>query len=118
MKNREQLEEKVMQKDPSLVRTLLSKERTLLAKQRTAISVAQLGLGLAGFGFLVIRFFADPGHEWFLGLGILFVIASIFVFYHSFKLYRKFKHKLDHLHEKRGHLDKVYTKDFLCDEEF
>jgi len=112
MKEREQLEEKVMQKNPSAIDILLSKERTILSKERTAIALAQLGLGIAAFGFLVIRFFSDADYEWFLAIGVGFVAVSIWLFYHAFRDYRHYKWQLNHLHEKRGHLDVVYLDEF------
>ena len=113
--DREQLEENAMKKDPGVVRTLLAKERTLLSKQRTAIALAQLGLGLIGFGLLVIRFFTEGAYDWFLWVGLVFVLVACYIFYRAFVLYRKYVHKLKHLHGMRGHLDVVYAKEFECD---
>ncbi len=112
MKDREQFEEKVMQKNPSALSILLSKEQTLLSKERTAIALAQLGLGIAAFGFLVIRFFSDAEYEWFLAIGIGFVLVSGWLFLHAFRDYRHYLWQLKHLHEKRGHLDVVYMREF------
>lgn len=105
---REEREEKLMAKRPDAMGILLSKERTLLSRERTAISLAQLAMGLAAFGLVVIRFFTDPGYEWFLAIGLGFVLVSAWLFWHAFKEYRHFRMKLAHLHEKRGHLDVVY----------
>jgi len=111
MIGREELEEKIMHKNPKALNVLLAKERTLLARERTAIALSQLALGIAAFGFLVIRFFTDPGFEWFFGIGIAFVIISAWLFFHAFKEYSYFKKKLAHLHSKRGHLDIVYMNE-------
>jgi uncharacterized membrane protein YidH (DUF202 family) len=111
MIGREEFEENLMRKNPRALSVLLSKERTLLSRERTSISLAQLALGIAAFGFLVIRFFTDPGYEWFLAIGVGFVIVSAWLFYHAFREYRHFGKKLAKLHEKRGHLDTVYISD-------
>jgi uncharacterized membrane protein YidH (DUF202 family) len=115
MKKREEIERREMEKNPGVVSTLLAKERTLLAKQRTSIALAQLGLGLVGFGLLVIRFFTEGDYEWFLWIGLVFVAASACIFYHAFMLYRKYKKKLERLHNMRGHLDMVYVKELETD---
>lgn len=110
-KKREQIEKEIMQKNPKALSILLSKERTLLAKERTMIALSQLALGLAAFGFLVIRFFTDVGYEWFMAIGVGFVIVSVWLFWHAFKEYRHYQRKLAHLHQKRGHLDVVYLSE-------
>ncbi len=110
---REKVEEKIMREEPEIIEILLSKERTLLSHERTMIAIAQLALAITALGFLIVRFFADdPGYEWFLAIGIGFVLVSAWLFYHSFKDYRHYQRKLTHLHEKRGHLDRVYISEF------
>jgi uncharacterized membrane protein YidH (DUF202 family) len=106
--NREEYEEQLMRKNPPALSVLLSKERTLLSRERTATALAQLALGIAAFGFLAIRFFADGEYEWFLQVGLIFVLVSGWLFYHAFRQYRHFQKKLANLHNKRGHLDTVY----------
>jgi len=110
---REKVEEKIMKEEPEIIEILLSKERTLLSHERTMIAIAQLALAITALGFLIVRFFAtDPGYEWFLLIGTGLIIVSAWLFYHSFKDYRHYQRKLAHLHEKRGHLDRVYLSEF------
>lgn len=111
MTQREMLEELMMQKNPVELDILLSKERTLLSRERTSIAVSQLALAVAALGFVVVRFFVDPGYEWFLALGVGLVGMAVWLFYYSFKDYRHFQKKLRRLHEYRGHLDVVYVSD-------
>jgi len=109
LKKREQLEESLMQKNPQIIEILLSKERTLLSRERTAIALGQLALGVAGVGFLIIRFFGnDAGFEWFQYVGVGSVILAAYLTYHAWHDYKHFKIELEHLHRKRGHLDRVY----------
>ncbi len=113
MKDREQLEKEMSEKNPKVIEILLSKERTLLSRERTAIALGQLALGVAAFGFLVIRFFAgDTGYEWFMALGLGAVALSGYLTYHSWRDYKHFQKELTHLHKQRGHLDTVYIPDF------
>jgi|GEM_PF-1847873 len=110
IRKRELEEIKLIKKNPKLLDTLLSKERTLLSRQRTVISIAQLALGIAALGLVIIRFFVDVEHFWFIALGWGMVIVAAYLFYHSFIEYRHFQKKLAHLHMGRGHLDKLYIE--------
>jgi len=105
---REELETKIMRSDPGLMEILLSKERTLLSRERTVIAISQLALGITALGVVIVRFFGDVGYEWFVPLGLGLVMISGFLFYHSLKDYKHLQKKLYHLHESRGHLDKIY----------
>ncbi len=111
MTQREMLEELMMQKNPVELDILLSKERTLLSRERTSIAISQLALAVAALGFVVLRFFVDPGYEAFLALGAGLVVMSVWLFYYSFRDYRHFQTKLRRLHDLRGHLDTVYVSD-------
>lgn len=108
---REEIEERIMHDNPKLMEVALSKERTILSRERTAIALAQLALGIAALGFVVVRFFTGVDYQWYLALGVAFVIVSAYLFYHSFKDYRHLQKKLRHLHDSRGHLDRVYCEE-------
>ena len=108
---REKVETKLMKSDPKVMEILLSKERTLLSRERTVIAVAQVALGIAALGVVMVRFFGNVGYEWFIPLGVSLVVISGYLFYHSLKDYRHLQKKLQHLHESRGHLDRVYSKE-------
>jgi len=108
---REAEERRLLKKNPDMIGVLLSKERTLLSRERTTISIAQLALGIAALGLVVVRFFADVSHEWFLAVGWGLVAIAVLLFYHSFKEYRHFQNKLWRLHQKRGHLDELYGEE-------
>ncbi len=113
MTQREDLEGEFMKTNPAAIEILLSKERTLLSRERTAIALGQLALGIAAFGFLVIRFFAgDTGYDWFMAVGVGAVVLALYLTYHAWKDYQHFKKELENLHNKRGHLDKVYVSGF------
>lgn len=111
IEKREAIESGMMHNQPSAVNVILAKERTLLARERNSVGLAQLALGIAAFGFVIIRFFTDAGYEWFIFVGLGFVLVSSLLFYHAFKEYVSFKHKLDKLHDLRGHLDTVYIEE-------
>ncbi len=100
----------MMKENPHAIEVILSKERTLLSNEQTAISLSQLALGVAAFGFFVIRFFADePDYRWFMALGIGSVVLSALLAYHAWHDYKHYRAELCHLHNKRGHLDKLYV---------
>lgn len=109
---REKLEERLTATHPAVIEILLSKERTLLSRERTAIALGQLALGVAAFGFFVIRFFAgNGGFDWFILLGVGSVILAAYLTYHAWHDYNHFKKECNHLRSKRGHLDMVYAKE-------
>ncbi|MBN2517997.1 MAG: DUF202 domain-containing protein [Candidatus Altiarchaeota archaeon] len=110
-RNRERLEERIMADDPKLMEILLSKERTILSRERTAIAIAQLALAITALGFVIVRFFSDAiGYGWFLPIGMGMILVSGYLFYHSIKYYKHLQKKLNHLHDSRGHLDRLYSK--------
>jgi uncharacterized membrane protein YidH (DUF202 family) len=108
---REEIEEEIMHENPTLIEVALSKERTILSRERTAIALAQLALGVAALGFIVVRFFTGVEYQWFPIIGAALVIVSAYMFYHSLKNYRHLEKKLRHLHDARGHLDRVYWEE-------
>jgi uncharacterized membrane protein YidH (DUF202 family) len=113
LEKRDELEKEYMEKNPKVLDVVLAKERTLLSRERTAISLGQLALGVAVFGFAVIRFFAgDAGQEWFFAVGAGAILLSGYLTFHAWHEYKHFQMELDHLHSKRGHLDSIYVEGF------
>jgi len=112
LQGRELSEAELMKRAPDAVQVILAKERTMLSHERTVISLAQLSLGIVTLGFFIVRFFADdPRYEWFLLVGAGLIIVSGWLFYHTFKDYAHYQKKVQHLHERRGHLDMVYIEE-------